>query len=107
VEGLSNWNDCADFDGNVKGLCVARTYAGILGLLAFGTSLVGGVIHGKQPESVIWKAWLCLLAFSAVGWVLGWIAERTVVEALTQKAVAELAAQHQTSPTSQPPPSPA
>ncbi len=81
---------------------MARTYAGILGLVAFATSLACGVIHGKQAESVVWTAWLWLLGFAALGWVLGWIADRTVQEAVTYRAVAELAPQERAEPTPEP-----
>jgi len=82
---------------------VARTYAGILGLVAFATSLACGVIHSKPAESVVWTAWLWLLAFSALGWALGWIADRTVQEAVTYQAVAELASQQRAEPAREEP----
>jgi hypothetical protein len=61
---------------------VARLYAGILGLLAFLTILVRGLLHGVDPEWVIWSAWHHLLAFTlvgaAVGWMAGWIVEDAI-----------------------------
>ena len=37
-----------------------------------------GLIHGRTSESVAWAAWIALMVFAAVGYVLGWIANRTV-----------------------------
>ena len=72
---------------------MARIYAGILGILAFLTSLARGAIHGGSAESSLWLAWCCLWVFAAVGYVLAWIAERTVEESVIAQVAAELAAQ--------------
>ena len=53
---------------------MARLYAGILGLLAFLTILVRGMLHGGSPESVLWSAWCSLVVFMLIGGVLGWMA---------------------------------
>jgi hypothetical protein len=71
---------------------VARIYAGILGPLAFITSLIRGVMHGGTTESVLWTAWFCLLVFAAMGYVIGWIGQRTVEEAVSSRMAAEMAA---------------
>lgn len=72
---------------------MARTYAGILGPLAMMTSLVRGLIAGGGSESVLWTAWGYLLVFAAIGGMLGWIAERTVEDAVHGRIAAELAAE--------------
>jgi len=41
-----------------------------------------GLIHGRTSESVAWAAWIALMVFAAVGYVLGWIANRTVEESV-------------------------
>lgn len=105
-EGLLNWINCAEFHALGRILPVARTYAGILGLVAFATSLAWGVIKGKQAESVLWMAWLAMLGFAALGWVLGWVAERTVKEAVTHQAIAELASRDRPEPVREPPQAP-
>ena len=71
---------------------MAHIYAGILGPLAFLTSLARGVIHGNGAESILWAAWWSLLAFSAVGYLVGWFAMRIVAESVEGSIAAELAA---------------
>ena len=61
---------------------MARTYAGILGPLAMLTITTSGLIHGRTSESVAWTAWVALIVFTAVGYVLGWIANWTVEESV-------------------------
>ena len=70
---------------------MARTYAGILGPLAFATSLVRGVLAGGGTEGVLGTAWCCLLAFAAIGGLIGWIAERIVEDSVNGRIAAELA----------------
>ncbi len=72
---------------------MAHLYAGILGLLAFLTSVARGIIHGGGIESVLWAAWLSLLAFGVVGYTVGWLAERIVEDSVRGRILAELAAE--------------
>ena len=72
---------------------MAHTYAGILGPLAFLTALARGMMHGGGTESVLFGAWCCLLAFSVVGYVIGWVAERIVADSVHGRIAAELAAE--------------
>jgi len=72
---------------------VAHVYAGILGPLAFLTSLARGVMHGGGIESVLWTAWCSLLVFSAVGYAIGWVADWIVEDAVRGRISAELAAE--------------
>ena len=72
---------------------MAHVYAGILGPLAFLTSLARGVLHGGGTESVLWTAWCSLLAFAAVGYVIGWVAGKTVEESVRGRISAQLAAE--------------
>jgi len=72
---------------------VARTYAGILGPLAFLTVLARGIIGGGGTEAVLYSAWCSLLAFAAIGCAIGWCAERIVEDAVNGRIAAELAAQ--------------
>jgi hypothetical protein len=71
---------------------VAHVYAGILGPLAFLTSLARGALHGGGTQSVLWTAWCSLLVFAAVGYLVGWVAGITVEESVRGRISAELAA---------------
>ncbi len=72
---------------------MAQVYAGILGPLAFLTSLARGLTHAGGIDSVLWTAWCSLLAFAAIGYVIGWVAEKTVEESVHGRIAAELAAE--------------
>ena len=72
---------------------MAHLYAGILGPLAFLTSLTRGFMHRGGTESVLWSAWIGLLVFSVVGYVIGWVAERIVADSVRGGISAELAAE--------------
>jgi hypothetical protein len=73
-----------------EGRFVGRTYAGILGPLAFAACLVHGLMHGGQPQSVLTAAWLCLLVFAVLGYVAGSIAERVVEQSVRSRVADEL-----------------
>lgn len=61
---------------------MARLYAGLLGLLAFLTTLVRGMLHGGEPQAVLWSAWCHLLAFALLGALAGWTARWIVEDAM-------------------------
>ena len=69
---------------------MARQYAGILGLLALMVSLMRGIIAGGASEATLWTAWLGLLAFTVLGAVIGWLAERIVRESVSSRILSEL-----------------
>ena len=69
---------------------MARIYAGILGALALSTSLVDGLVHGREPQEVLLVAWMSLLAFSVIGCGAGWIAGRIVRELVEAAVAAEV-----------------
>ncbi len=70
---------------------MARIYAGILGPLAFLTSLAHGALHGRQADAILLESWYALLGFTAVGSVIGWLAGRMVEEEVLAR-VSSLAA---------------
>jgi hypothetical protein len=72
---------------------VARTYAGILGPLAFLTSLARSLIHNQGPQAALWTALGWLAVLTGVGLLLGWLAEQTVAEGVAGRLLAELSAQ--------------
>ena len=69
---------------------MARQYAGILGLLALMVSLLRGILAGGASEGTLWTAWLGLLAFTVLGGVIGWLAERIVRESVSGRILSEL-----------------
>ena len=72
---------------------MTHIYAGILGPLAFLTSLARSAIHGGGPESVLLTAWYSLLAFAAVGYVIGWVAGKIVEDSVRSRISHQLAAE--------------
>ena len=70
---------------------MACIYAGILGLLAFLTCLVRGLMHGESPSSVLLLACLSLAVFALIGSIFGWLASQTVEDSVRGRLQAELA----------------
>jgi hypothetical protein len=81
---------------------VARQYATILGLLALVVSLLRGLPAGGVTEATLWSAWLNLLAFTAIGAAIGWLAERIVRDAVSGKILSELQDQKPKAPAAAP-----
>lgn len=72
---------------------MARTYAGVLGSLAFLVSLARGLLHGGSTELAVGVACGHLLVFAVIGCVLGRMAQGIVDDAVCGRLAAELAAQ--------------
>ncbi len=71
---------------------VGRTYAGVLGSLAFTAVAARGLVHGGTPDSVLpiacgWMFGFALLGFIA-GELAGWIVEESVRANLVRAAAA-------------------
>ena len=71
---------------------MGRTYAGILGSLALVTIVLRGVKNGSGPEAVLLAAWCGLLAFAAIGFLLGELARWIVEDSVRAKFHAKLIA---------------
>jgi hypothetical protein len=71
---------------------MGRTYAGILGPLAFGVTVARGIVDRDDVEATLITAVIALFAFAAIGYMIGFIAERTVVEAIEARFHAQLKA---------------
>lgn len=69
---------------------MGRAYAAILGLLAMAVVTTRGVVAGAGVEGTLTTATLNLIAFAAVGLVLGSIAESTVDNAVRTKLEQQL-----------------
>jgi hypothetical protein len=71
---------------------MGRTYAGVLGPIAFLTVTVRGLKQGGGVEPVLLAAWLALVAFAALGYVVGrlagWMVEQSVMSRIDQELTA-------------------
>jgi hypothetical protein len=61
---------------------MGRTYAGILGPLAFTTILARSVINTSSVESTMMLATICLFLFAGIGYLVGQVADSIVLEAV-------------------------
>ncbi len=69
---------------------LARKYAGVLGTLAMAVVLVRATKEGWSPDSALWTAVGFLVVFSAVGLVVGWLADVMVVESVRTRIEQQL-----------------
>jgi len=61
---------------------MGRTYAGILGPLAFITILARSIIDTSSVESTMMLATICLFLFAGIGYLVGRMADSIVLEAV-------------------------
>ncbi|MBC8354165.1 MAG: hypothetical protein H8E66_19405 [Planctomycetes bacterium] len=71
---------------------MGRTYAGILGPLAFVTILARSVIDTSSVESTMMLATICLFLFAGIGYLVGQMADSIVIEAVKTNFDTELQA---------------
>ena len=69
------------------------SYAGILGPIAFTTVLARGLLTGSSADALLIPAFVSLIAFAAIGYVAGSLADRVVLESVKQKFDLELSNQ--------------
>lgn len=69
---------------------MGRTYAGILGPLAFTTILARSVIDSSSVESTMMLATICLFLFAGIGYLVGRVADSIVLDAVTARFDKEL-----------------
>ena len=79
---------------------MARSYGGVLGLLAFAMVIARGCVHGGGAESTLFSAWLGLLAAYPLGCVVGMLADWIVLESIRSKLAAEIATREAKEPAS-------
>jgi hypothetical protein len=65
---------------------MARRFAAVLGLVAFGVTMFRGVVDGRAEEMAIWDAIGVMFLFAIVGAIAGWIANMIVSEAAGSKS---------------------
>ncbi len=71
---------------------MARSYAGILGLIAMIVVAVRSLCRGISPDEALLSVTLALGAFTMIGLVVGKIADTVVVDSVWTKVRAELGA---------------
>jgi hypothetical protein len=70
---------------------MARTYAGILGLLAFATVMARGVCHQSASGETTWQASLMLFGFAAIGYAVGLTAQWIIDDSVRGRLTTEIA----------------
>ena len=70
---------------------MGRDFAGILGLVAFSTTVLRGAIAGVADDALL-TATIHLFAFAAGGWILGTIAESVIEQSVRTRFATELKA---------------
>lgn len=71
---------------------MGRSYAGVLGPVAFVTMVARGLLGGGGSQTTLLHAWIALLLFAALGHVIGLLASWIVQESVHDRVAAELAA---------------
>ncbi|MFV1966988.1 MAG: hypothetical protein ACC628_16300 [Pirellulaceae bacterium] len=71
---------------------MGRMYAGVLGPVAFVTTLARGLIDAGGVETTLKVATFCLFAFAAIGYVAGRIADLMVIETVRARIHEEIQA---------------
>jgi len=70
---------------------MAPRYAGILGFIAFATTLVRGWLVGTGMESAIVTGVVYLFVFALIGWMVGSIATSVIIQSVKDRLRDELA----------------
>ncbi len=70
---------------------MARVYAGVLGFLGMGITLLRGAIAGGGLEGTVSSAVYAMVTLALVGFVVGWIAEATIDESVRSRMEKQLA----------------
>jgi hypothetical protein len=70
---------------------VGRSYAGLLGPLAFCTAIGRGLLHAAAVEQILWCGTVALVAFAAIGYVAGELAGWIVQDSVRASLIVETA----------------
>ncbi len=71
---------------------MGRSYAGVLGLLAFLATIARGVCHRGSLESTVSQAVFSLIVFAIVGAATGWLAGWIIDDSVRGQLATEMAA---------------
>lgn len=72
---------------------VGRTYAGVLGLIAFVVMTFRGIAHELSLEAAIRMSLGCMAVFAVVGFLIGTAGQIVVGDAVRARFLAELQSQ--------------
>jgi hypothetical protein len=72
---------------------MARRYAAALGLLAFTAVLIRAAVSNAAWTPALSQAIECLIVFTIVGAIVGWVAEQIIDDALRTSISEEIATQ--------------
>ena len=87
---MLNCDECKEFNGKQAENQMGRTYAGVLGLLAFCVVVTRGLFDGGNFEARLTLALFGLFGFAAIGFIVGSIASWTVHESVQARLRAQL-----------------
>ena len=71
---------------------LGKLLAGILGLMAFGVCIFGGLLTGARAEVAILRGLQAMVLFALLGWLVGWAAETVVRDQVRREALRVLEA---------------
>ncbi|GIW97186.1 MAG: hypothetical protein KatS3mg111_0519 [Pirellulaceae bacterium] len=70
---------------------MARAFSGVLGVLAFSFIVLRGVYANAPADQVLAHGLVVFFLFSLLGFVIGWMAEKTVRESVENRFRMEMA----------------
>jgi hypothetical protein len=70
---------------------MARAYSGVLSAMAIIFVIVRGLMFGMLPDEILGLCLMVFAIFASVGYVIGWIADRTVSESVENRFRGEIA----------------
>lgn len=73
---------------------MARAYSGVLGTIALSLTITRGLVVGMLPNDILTQSLVVFLAFSLLGFWIGYMAEQTVNESVENRFRDEMASLH-------------
>jgi hypothetical protein len=70
---------------------MARAYSGVLGSIALCLVIVRGLITGQLPDEILTLGLVVFLVFGAIGFWIGFLAEKTISESVENRFRDEMA----------------
>jgi hypothetical protein len=77
---------------------MARAYSGVLGAMAMTFVILRGLLFGMLPDEILGMCLVVFTLFATVGYVIGWIADRTVCESVENRFRSEVVRLRATAP---------